>query len=144
MAAIDTLLSRLDGVRSRGDGQYMAKCPSHQDRSPSLSIKECDGGKVMIHCFAGCSALDVVESVGLALRDLFDAPLPDTQVSRPERGRLSAEDLLTILDHSSHFVWTLAENMAAGEIPSDADLSSLAKHRTAIKQARKSFTGRHH
>ena len=39
MPPIDRLLDRLDGVRQNGRDQYLAKCPAHDDRSPSLSIR---------------------------------------------------------------------------------------------------------
>ena len=31
-----------------------ARCPAHDDRSPSLSLKVGDGGKLLLKCFAGC------------------------------------------------------------------------------------------
>lgn len=40
----------------------MAKCPAHEDRDASLSITEICG-KVLVHCFAGCSQLDVVAAL---------------------------------------------------------------------------------
>lgn len=70
MNPIDILLSRLDGVKGNSP-RYMAKCPSHEDKSPSLRVTSLDDGRVLIHCFAGCSAADVVASVGLELGDLF-------------------------------------------------------------------------
>ena len=39
----ERLLSRLDGVRETSTGQYMARCPAHDDKSPSLSVTERDG-----------------------------------------------------------------------------------------------------
>jgi hypothetical protein len=36
------------------NGKAMCRCPAHDDRSPSLSIKE-SNGRVIMHCFAGCS-----------------------------------------------------------------------------------------
>ena len=71
MRPVDKLLSRLDRVTERSDGQYLACCPAHEDKSPSLSIKEVDGGRVLVYCFAGCTAAEVCASVGLELRDLF-------------------------------------------------------------------------
>ena len=68
-AKLEALLSRLDGVRG-GKGRWQAKCPSHEDRLPSLSITETDD-KILIHCFAGCSPVEVLDSVGLELGDLF-------------------------------------------------------------------------
>ena len=40
----------------------MAKCPAHRDDSPSLSITE-EGGKVLVHCFGGCSQEAVIEAL---------------------------------------------------------------------------------
>lgn len=39
---------------SAHQGRGSAQCPAHDDRDPSLSLKECDDSKVLIHCFAGC------------------------------------------------------------------------------------------
>ena len=68
---IETLLSRLQKVRKRGHNQWMACCPVHQERTPSLSIKD-DDGKIIMHCF-GCGAKgpEIIESVGMEISDLF-------------------------------------------------------------------------
>src|ERR1019366_8119180 len=59
----------------RSGSAYMACCPAHEDSSPSLSIKE-DGGKVLLHCHAGCSQRDVVEA--LKVRGLWEVAAPAT------------------------------------------------------------------
>ncbi|MBK7393823.1 MAG: hypothetical protein IPI64_11085 [Chloracidobacterium sp.] len=51
-------------------GGYMARCPAHDDKSPSLSVKSADG-KILVHCFAGCTANEIVTSLGLNLFDLY-------------------------------------------------------------------------
>lgn len=66
---LDELLARLDGVKRCGP-HHMARCPGHEDRGPSLSVREEDG-KILVHCFAGCTTRDVVDALGLELRDLF-------------------------------------------------------------------------
>ena len=71
---IDRLLSRLESARRAGTG-YTAKCPAHSDRCASLSVSEADGGKVLLHCFAGCPTADILTAAGLTLADLFPAPL---------------------------------------------------------------------
>ena len=83
MTPIDLFLSRLQKVQGRG-GKYQACCPAHEDRSPSLSIREATDGRVLIHCHAGCEVSDIVESTGLTLGDLFPddtrkKPLPQAQ-----------------------------------------------------------------
>ena len=72
MLPLDNLLSRLEKAKPQGRG-YLARCPAHDDKSPSLSIDEKDDGSLLIHCFAGCPAADVLAAVGLELKDLFPA-----------------------------------------------------------------------
>ena len=71
MTQLDNLLGRLDGVRDLGNGQWLARCPSYKDRSPSLSIGVGEGGRLLLHCFAACGVEEVVAAAGLELRDLF-------------------------------------------------------------------------
>ena len=47
-------------------GSWMARCPAHKDRKPSLSISASNDGKVLVHCHAGCDQRDVIA----ALREL--------------------------------------------------------------------------
>ena len=44
----------------RVGGGWMARCPAHHDRKPSLSIRDADDGKVLIHCHAGCDQRGVI------------------------------------------------------------------------------------
>lgn len=67
---INTLLERLDGVESRANSRWIAKCPAHDDRTPSLAVRETVDRRILIHCFAGCTALDVVSAVGMDMADL--------------------------------------------------------------------------
>jgi hypothetical protein len=70
------LLDRLNKVRPTGPRRWVASCPSHVDKSPSLSIQERDDGVVLLHCFAGCDPDAVVGAVGLSLSDLFPPKEP--------------------------------------------------------------------
>ena len=67
---LDVVLSRLDKVK-RVTGGYMARCPAHEDRNPSLSVTEGSDGRVLLKCFAGCSTEDIVKALGLTMADLF-------------------------------------------------------------------------
>jgi len=66
----EQILSRLSGVRRSGSG-WLARCPAHEDRNPSLSICQVNG-KTLLNCHAGCDPQAVVEAVGLTLSDLFE------------------------------------------------------------------------
>jgi len=65
------LLARLDGVKGQSPS-WTAKCPAHEDRTPSLSITEGTDGRALIHDHAGCSAAAVLGALGLTERDLFN------------------------------------------------------------------------
>ena len=67
---LELVLSHLDSVSETSSG-HQAQCPAHDDGSPSLSITEDSGGKVLLHCHAGCHTEDVVDALGLEWRDLF-------------------------------------------------------------------------
>jgi hypothetical protein len=41
----------------------MARCPAHDDHTPSLSIRDGDGGKVLVRCHAGCNQQAVITAV---------------------------------------------------------------------------------
>jgi hypothetical protein len=47
--------------RKAGSG-WVARCPAHDDRNPSLSLKDADG-RVLVHCHAGCPQRTVVEAL---------------------------------------------------------------------------------
>jgi hypothetical protein len=61
---------RLDAVE-RGN-RWLARCPAHDDRRPSLSLREGPGGRTLLHCFAGCEPDAIVSALGLRLSDFFD------------------------------------------------------------------------
>jgi putative DNA primase/helicase len=69
MSEAPQVLARFRGVRRSGDG-WVALCPAHEDRNPSLSIHERDG-KILLHCHAGCSTEAVCAALGIDVRELF-------------------------------------------------------------------------
>jgi hypothetical protein len=81
------ILNHLEGVRKSGAG-WIAKCPAHEDRSPSLSVKEGQRG-VMLRCFAGCSFVAIVEAMGLKQSDTFYESL-----SAPQKQHRATKALL--------------------------------------------------
>ena len=52
--AVAAILGQLRGVR-RAAGGWTACCPAHEDESPSLSIGVGTAGRVLLHCFGGCT-----------------------------------------------------------------------------------------
>jgi putative DNA primase/helicase len=50
--SIDRLLSALTMVRAGANLSWTARCPSHDDRNPSLSIRALCDGRILMHCHA--------------------------------------------------------------------------------------------
>ena len=92
------VLDRLEGVRKSGAG-WIAKCPAHPDKSPSLSIREGERG-VILRCFAGCSFAAIVDALGLRQSDTFyeslSAPQRRQRATRAVLKGVVAESLVVI------------------------------------------------
>ena len=120
----ENVLGLLDGVQSRGSGKWMACCPAHDDRSPSLSIKEGERG-LLIRCWAGCDLRQIAQALGLRVSDFFfdnNAEPEQRRVQqqrraqqRAESGRLKAETAVytgmscDLAREAEHLVLKLAE-----------------------------------
>jgi CHC2-type zinc finger protein len=89
---VDEFLGRLEQVRRNGRG-WTARCPAHEDRTPSLSVREGDDGRILVHCFAGCTADKITAALGLRLSDLYPGPPIDWSrfVPRTAQERQAAE-----------------------------------------------------
>lgn len=132
-AAVSLLLARLDKVRPTGPGRWLARCPAHEDRSPSLSIRETDEGAALLHCFAGCTAAAVLAAVGLEFADLYP-DRPPGEVSRSKRP-FPALDALRALHFEALVVSIAAGTLRAGK-PLDADdMERLALAQQRIQTA---------
>ena len=124
MEPVELLLSRLEHVRANRNGTWVARCPAHDDRSPSLSIATGDDGKVLLHCFAGCGAVDVVEAVGLELSSLF----PETPAwIGQRRSRVDYKALVNLLQHEITVLIIAAQKVRAGETLTDDDQETLER-----------------
>lgn len=70
---VEEFVDKLEGVKKQRGG-YVARCPAHEDRNPSLTVKETEdedgGSKLLVHCFAGCTTSSVVDAMGLRMSDL--------------------------------------------------------------------------
>ena len=84
MKAVD-VLDRLEQVTG-GNGKWMACCPGHQDKSPSLAITETND-RVLVYCFAGCETSDITAAIGLNVADLFYNKLAGTEMTVRKRQR---------------------------------------------------------
>ena len=108
------LIDRLEGVKETGPGRWIARCPAHDDRSPSLSIRELDDGRILIHDFGGCGGPDVMDAVGLTLSDLYPEPIKHHAAPRPPNHWHSAREAFLVLRLEVLLVAVAAENIVTG------------------------------
>jgi hypothetical protein len=125
MSAQD-LIDRLAKVKATGPGRWIACCPAHKDENPSLSIEELEDGRTLIHCFAGCGAIEVLDAVSLDWAPLFP-PSVDRQEFKPSRRSIPAGALLQIAEMEILAVYLLATDLRASKTISDADFERLGQ-----------------
>ena len=106
------LLDRLSGVRQRGTGQWSAICPAHDDRSPSLSVKELPDGRILIYCFAGCDINAITSALGIDLSDLYPKPLGHSVRGIKRHRLISPTQALEIINLDALFVAVTACDLA--------------------------------
>ena len=127
--SIDNLLSRLDKVKPNGNNKWLACCPAHPDKSPSLAIKEIDG-KILIHCFAGCQVSEIVSAIGLQLSDLMpDNPTYQKGAKPP---RFNKYELFDRLAFESVILSLAIRQLLNGEILEQSDLSRVVQAENVI------------
>ena len=74
-SAIDRLISQLEqggyDPRSTGPDGWESRCPAHNGDRWNLSITRKSDGTILVHCHRGCSSTEVLDAIGMTLRDLF-------------------------------------------------------------------------
>lgn len=129
----DILLSRLDRVRQTGPGRWVASCPCREDKRPSMTIRELDDGRILIHDFGGSSPAEILDAVGLTFPDLFPERM-STHV-KPERRPFPAADLLRVIGFEVLLVALAAVRLAGGELLDGADRERLMLAASRIREA---------
>jgi KaiC/GvpD/RAD55 family RecA-like ATPase len=67
---LGSVLSKLKDARRAGRG-YLACCPAHDDRSPSLNVTLNERGDVLLKCYSGCEFSDIVAALDMKQEQLF-------------------------------------------------------------------------
>jgi hypothetical protein len=106
-------LSRLEKVKRTSEGEWVACCPAHDDRSPSLAVKEAQDGRILVHCFAGCSFEDVCGAAGVEITELFPERAPREDAMKPIP--FNPRTVLKALAFNTAIVAIAAADMAAGK-----------------------------
>ena len=133
--SVDLIISRLDGVKEKHRGAYVAKCPAHDDKSPSLAVTEKDDGRILLHCFGGCSTNDVLGAIGLGLDDLFEKRLGDERGFKRERRPFSAAQAFECVRLDALLIAQVAKLLEQGEKLKPATYNALVEAIAKIEKA---------
>lgn len=133
---VEELLAKLTKVRGR-NGSWSACCPAHEDRGPSLSVKELGDGRILMHCFAGCGTDAILGVLGLEMGDLFPERLemPNGRLA-PVRA-FSAAEAMRALAYEGSIVAYVAADVVEGKRISqtnfDRVVAALGRINTALE-----------
>ena len=111
--AVQNLLSRLSGVREKGNDSWMACCPAHDDRTPSLGVTQKPDGTILIWCHAFCSANEIMDALGLPMRALFS----EARSFKPRQAYIDPRHAAAIVDESSWLIDVIDHRIDEGEDP---------------------------
>lgn len=137
---ISDFLARLKGVKRGGKGAT-ARCPAHEDNNNSLSVSAGDDGRVLVKCFAGCSADDICGALGIEVRELFNDEKP-AKKGRPAKvekpitlAELAAAKKLPVDFLREHGVEDFPDGsgVAIGYFMEDGSQHARIRKRTALR-----------
>lgn len=128
---LHVLLSRLPKARKLGESKWIANCPGHDDKSPSMGIKLVDD-RILIHCFSGCSVEEILSPLSLTVADLF----PDRQRldgNKPKVEKFNRYELFPVLVHHARILYLSFQKFLNGEEMTVSDLKSIEQAMKAIE-----------
>lgn len=120
----EDFLHGLKKVRRSSPGEWVACCPAHNDKSPSLAVKQADDGRILIHCFAGCSVQEVVAARGVDLGDLFPERLIGEKLTPIG---FNPRTLLKAMAFNAMIVGLVAGDIVEGRPVSERDMKTIWK-----------------
>lgn len=131
---IADVLEHLEKVRKTGNANWIACCPAHEDRSPSLTIHDAGDGRVLVHCHAGCRFDEIVSSSGAGYDAFFP---PNVNIMQMPKRAFPAADVLEAVQFETTLVAVAACNLANGVVLTVEDKERLMTAYHRISEARR-------
>lgn len=120
----EKFLSRVQAQKYKAGADHgVFKCPAHGDKRASASWRELPDGRLLVHCFAGCSAEEILSSISLTLSDLY--PECNPEHGKHERRPFLATDALRCVSFECLVVSAAASSLATGTPLSSVDRDRL-------------------
>lgn len=136
----EEFVARLAKAKRTGNGRWIARCPAHEDRHPSLNVATGDDGKVLFICRSGCDQQAVIEAMGLQFRDLYPEPINRIPLAEYQRAFPAADVLEALMDETT-LVAVAASTVANGVALNDGDIKRLWLAYSRIENARRMTLG---
>lgn len=139
---LEKITANLEGVIHSQNGQIRAVCPSHESRNKSrtLAVKESDDGGVLLHCFADCSASEILAALGLELSDLYPEP-PPSAPGRPftKKAAFSPREALHILAFEITLTSAFISDVISKRPVPDSDWNRFLVARDRIAEVQREY-----
>ena len=135
--SLENILARLNKVKKSGKG-YIACCPAHEDKSPSMVLKD-DDGTVLIHCFAGCGIDEIMGAIGMDASELF--PPKESHSKGIKKAAFNPYNVLEALMTELTIVTMYAGDLKKGKEISKKDYDRFLVAVTRIESARRLCNG---
>ena len=130
----EAFISRLQKAKPLGPGRWIACCPAHEDRTPSMTVRELEDGRVLVHCFGGCSVENILGAVGMSFDALFPDRSPD-DYDPALRCPFPAADVLSALRDEIQVLAIIAGDMERKRTISATDMARLELARQRFEAA---------
>ena len=128
--SLETLLSRLQKVKRTSSNSWIACCPAHDDKSPSLTIKDAGNGMLLMKCFASCGTEDVLGAIGMEFKDIMPEKVVNNYVA-PSIPKIYATDALRAIQFESRILMLAFYSVRRGAKLNDVD---MARCETAMER----------
>jgi len=129
---IDIFLTALDKVKKTGYNKWIACCPVHNDKTPSLAVRMVDGDRLLFHCFGcGANGIEICKALNISPDELFP---PKLESYKRERVPFPADQILTALAHEASIVTAASYAIANGEKLSPGDVMRIETARDRLTE----------
>lgn len=124
---VENFLSRLQKVKATSKGSWVACCPAHQDKNPSMTVTEGNDGRVLVHCFSQqCSIEDIANAVGLSVSDLMPENVGFHRI-KPKSRLFNAMDVLCAIRSDLTLTLIVAKDVQRGKVLTQEESLDLAR-----------------
>jgi hypothetical protein len=130
----EMFVNRLKNVQKKGERKWLCSCPAHADSDPSLAVTATNNGKILLKCFAGCSAMDVVQSIGLKLEDLFPDAYEEPPMAFAQREMAAKAKKESKIDYAVNYLAIITARLRDGVVVHDHQITKATKLKQYLQE----------